>query len=124
MIKLEIVGRHFDVDDKVREYLSEKIASLDKYAPREHRDFTGQVILEEDASGREGNRFVCEVNLEPDGTTLHAKEGTVNIYAAIDICEAKLKAQLAKYKAKHSVDRGQGLRSKLWGQRHSDDPEV
>ena len=51
------------------------------------------------------DRQVAEVILHLPGTTLTAKEATLNMYAAIDIVEAKLKNQLKKYKEKHDSHR-------------------
>jgi ribosome-associated translation inhibitor RaiA len=39
------------------------------------------------------------------GETLTVKETTINMYAAIDIVEAKLHSQLRKYKGMHASPR-------------------
>jgi putative sigma-54 modulation protein len=104
MIKLDITGRNFEVEEKLREYVGEKLGGLEKYVSRRARgSVSGNVVLEDDANGREDNRYVCEVVLSVPGERLVCREGTVNMYAAIDICEAKLKSQLVKYKEKHSL---------------------
>ena len=77
--------------------------------PRHARDTAAAtVMLQDDPSGREDNRFVCEVLLTLPGETLMSKEGTLNIYAAVDIVEAKLKAQMRTYKAKHVTEPRRG----------------
>ncbi len=104
MIKYELTGRNFEIDDKMREYVEEKICSLDKYLPKNARGTaTCAVVLEDDPSGREDNRFVCEAVLYLAGSQLVSREGTVNVYAAIDIVQAKLKPQLSKYKQLHTT---------------------
>lgn len=101
MIQLNITGRNYQLNDKVVTYVNEKIGALDKYLPRQAKPAMGTVMLEEDASGREDNHYVCEAVIKVPGPDLAAKEATLNIYAAIDIVEAKLKAQIIKYKEKH-----------------------
>jgi ribosome hibernation promoting factor len=103
MIRFDVTGRNFEVDDKLHEYVDEKLGGLEKYVPRGARaSVHGVVVLEDDPSGREDNRYVCEAILNVRGEQLMSREGTLNMYAAIDIVEAKLKAQLVKYKEKHS----------------------
>ena len=103
MIKLDIATRSYQADDKIQEYVREKIGGLDKYLPRQARANThAQIWLEEDTSGREDNRFVCEVMMTVDGTQLVSREGTLNMYAAIDIVEAKMKSQVRTLKDKQT----------------------
>ena len=102
MIKLHITGHNYEMDDRVVAYLEKKIASLDRYLPKTAKATTGKVLLIEDPSGKEDNHFVCEASIAVPGNDLQAREATANIYAAIDIVEAKLKAQAVRYKEKHS----------------------
>lgn len=105
MIKCELTGRNFEVDEKLRDYVESKLGGLEKYLPRQSREVAScAVILEDDPNGREDNRFVCEAVLTVPGEQLVSREGTVNIYAAVDIVEAKMKVQLAKYKEKHMLE--------------------
>ena len=124
MIKLELTARNFNLDDKMKAYVDDKIGGLERYLPRQVREAAhGTVVLEDDSNGREDNRYVCEAVLHVHGETLVSREGTVNLYAAIDICEAKLKAQLAKYKEKHveAPRRGRML-SRFMGRTSETDP--
>ncbi|HSX45572.1 MAG TPA: ribosome-associated translation inhibitor RaiA [Candidatus Saccharimonadia bacterium] len=111
MITLKISGNNFELSKKVVDYVNDKIGELDKYLPRGARQATGRVILSMDPSGREDNQFVCETHIEVPGSLLQSKEATINIYAAIDIVEAKLRAQIVKYKDKHSP---KANRRKVW----------
>jgi putative sigma-54 modulation protein len=105
MMKVDLTARNYELDDKVRAYVEEKLGGLDKYLPRHVRgNSICTVILTDDPSGREDNRYVCEGIVTVGGTTLVSKEGTINIFAAVDIVEAKLKSQLAKYKEKHTTE--------------------
>lgn len=103
MIQLTVKGSNYDLNEKISEYVDDKIAALDKYLPKNKRDgVSGHVILTLDESGREDNQCRCEVRIEVKGATLEAKEAAINMFAAVDIVQAKLKSQILKYKAKHS----------------------
>lgn len=105
MIKLHVTSKNFEMSDKIRDYVERKIGGLDKYLPRGMETIEGRVILERDQSGREGNEYVCEATLQIPGPNAEARDATVNMYAAIDIVEAKLKVQIKKFKDKHKPGR-------------------
>jgi ribosomal subunit interface protein len=117
MIDLQITGRHFELDERVVKYAKDKLGNLDRYILKLVPNVHGHVVLELDKSGREDNSFVCEVSINLPKSQLYAKEATLNMYAAIDICEAKVKSQILKYKEKHMPKRRRML--KFW--RPSDD---
>lgn len=100
MIQLEIKSVRFDLDERIKKYVGKKIGRLDRYVPKRARNgIKGKVILKED-DGKSKNRFTCDaVIILPHGT-ITAEEATVNMFAAVDIVEAKLKAQCLKYKEK------------------------
>ncbi|MBW3537976.1 ribosome-associated translation inhibitor RaiA [Candidatus Parcubacteria bacterium] len=103
MIQLKVSGNNYDLSDKIVDYVNRKIGGLEKYLPRGARDgVRGSVTLVIDESGREDNQCICEAIIQVPGATLQSKEATRNMYAAVDIVEAKLKAQIHKYKDKHS----------------------
>ena len=100
MITLQVTGRHFDLDDKILDYVDRKIGNLDKYMPRNHPPIYGNVILAKDKSNRQDNEFCCEATIEVPGEIFQAREGTINMYAAVDIVEQKLKQQILTFKNK------------------------
>ena len=108
MIKLQITGRHYELDDKIVEYVERKIGNLDKYLPKNHPATKGSVVLINDKSNRQDNDFVCEVHINVPGERVQATESTVNMYAAVDICEQKLKQQMLRYKDKHQPSKNKG----------------
>ena len=125
MIKVEMTARNYEIEDKLRVYVEDKIGSLDKYLPRRVRgDVVCEIVLTDDPSGREDNRYVCEVVMAVPGAKLVSQEATINIFAAVDICEAKLKAQLTKYKEKHTSEpRRARMLARLMG-RKTPEPDV
>ncbi len=110
MISLQVTGRHFEVDDKIAEYLDKKIGNLDKYLPKKVLPTYCGVMLAVDGSNKEGNANTCEVIIDIPGERFQATEATGNMYAAIDICEEKLKHQISRYKDKHDPARNRGRR--------------
>jgi ribosomal subunit interface protein len=101
MITLQITGRHFELDEKIVNYTQKKLGRLDKFMPRHHPAIFGTVVLAHDKSNRQDNEFCCEVIIDAPKERFQAAESTINMYAAIDICEQKLKQQILRYKQKH-----------------------
>ncbi len=118
MIQLQTTGRHYELDEKIIQYIDKKLGGLDKYLPRTLRNgLAGTVILECNEALPQDQRCICEVKFEVKGEHLHAHESTINMYAAIDICEQKLKSQALTYKSKHepAKNRRQRLAAKMMG---------
>ena len=103
--KLEVRGVHMKVDSKLTAYAKKKIGKLDRYISKHARASAHvEIILKEELLKAKKN-CICEVILHLPGDTINTKESTVNMYAAIDIVEAKLKNQLKKYKDLHGNPR-------------------
>ncbi len=99
--KLEVRGVHMHVDAKLYAYAAKKIGKLDAYISRHARQSVhAEVILKEEILKTKKN-CICEVVLHLPQEIITTKESTINMYAAIDIVEAKLKNQLKKYKGMH-----------------------
>jgi putative sigma-54 modulation protein len=101
--KLEITGVHYEVDADLKKYATSKIGKLDKYAPRNARESAHAEIFLKEAKEKSNKKRTCEVVLYLPNETLTAKETTINMYAAIDIVEAKLKNQIKKYSETHGT---------------------
>ena len=102
---LEITGVRYELNDQVKEYAAKKIGNLDKYLPEHQRESVkGHIVLSEE-DGKTKNRFTADVKLEVPHGTLTANESTINMYAAIDIAEDKIKNQLTKHKDKQQNNR-------------------
>jgi putative sigma-54 modulation protein len=99
--KFEIQGVHADVDDKLRAYVNRKIGGLDRYISRHSRASAHAEVHLKETKAKNGERCRCEVTLYLPHQTIIVKEKALNMYAAVDIVEAKLKQQLQKYKDLH-----------------------
>jgi putative sigma-54 modulation protein len=99
--KFEIQGVHTKVDDSLRKYINRKIGGLDRYLSKHSRQSAhGEVILKENRSKKQ-DQCTCEVVLHLPHQNIVIKESALNMYAAVDILETKLKQQIKKYKDTH-----------------------
>ena len=103
--KIEINGVHMEVGDDLRKYVMKKIARLDKYIPRHARASAHMVVKLKEGKSKDKNERMCEILLHLPHENITISETTINIYAAIDIVEEKLKTHLHRYKAKHADPR-------------------
>lgn len=109
--RVDITGIHYEVGEDLKKYINKKIGKLDRFVPRHARQsLHAEVKLAELKT--KTNRNKCEVILHLPEKQLTATESTVNMFAAVDVVETKLKNQLKKYKATHGGDR-QDHHSKL-----------
>lgn len=95
---ISITGIKYDVDEATKRYVVRKISKLDRYMPRHARKSASAEVLLKEVNRAHGNKYEAEVILRVPNRTITAKDSTVNILAALDIVEAKLVAQLHKYK--------------------------
>lgn len=99
--KFEVQGVHTTVNESLRKYVNRKIGGLDRYLSKHDRESAhGEVILRESKS-KSTDHCSCEVILHLPNQTIVAKERAMNMFATVDIVEAKLKQQIKKYKEKH-----------------------
>lgn len=96
---IEITGlNNYPLDDTTKKYITKKIGRLDRFLPRHARaSVTAEVKLKE-VNRAHGNKYEAEVLLHVPDKQITAKDTTFNMLAAVDIVEAKVVAQLRKYK--------------------------
>jgi putative sigma-54 modulation protein len=99
--KIEVRGVHMNLDENLQKYITKKIGRLDKYVPRSNRESSHTEVQLKEAKSSTNRHATCEVTMHLPHETLFVKESTMNMYAAVDIVEAKLKQQLRKYKELH-----------------------
>lgn len=98
--KLEISGVHYNVDADLKKYVNKKIGRMDRYVQRQARASMHAEIKLKENHAKDRKQCTCEVICHVPGETFVISETTLNMYAAVDIVEAKLKNQLKKYKEK------------------------
>ena len=100
---IDITGIQYTVKPDLKKYVAKKIGRLDRFVPRASRkSLKVEVVLEERKTKTDRNQ--CEVIIHLPDQKITAKDATVNMFAAVDIVENKLKNQLRKYKAGHGGD--------------------
>jgi len=95
---IDIVGVKYIVSEPARKYVMRKIARLDRYLPRHARKSVTADVKLRQVNQDHGNKYEAEIIINVPDKRLTAKDSTLNMFAAIDIVEAKLVAQLRKYK--------------------------
>ncbi len=95
---VDITGVKYTVNETTKKYVFKKVGRLDRYLPGHARKSVTADVKLKQVNRSHGNKYEAEVILNVPGQVLTATDSTVNMMAAIDIVEAKLVAQLRKYK--------------------------
>lgn len=96
---IDITGIKYDVNERTKKYVLSKVGKLDKYVPMHARKSMAADVKLREVNRDHGNKYEVEVILQVPDKVITAKDCTLNMLAAVDIVEAKLIAQLRKYKA-------------------------
>ena len=99
--RIEISGLHMNVDDDLYKYVHKKIGHLDMYMSNHARRSVHANVKLKAVKIKSRKQATCEVILHLPKGTVTTKETTMNMFAAVDIVEQKLKNQLKKYKEVH-----------------------
>jgi len=103
--KLEITGVHVDTDAKLKKYVQKSVAKLERYMPKHARESAHVDVKLKESKRQQNQQCTAEFIIRLPQDTLTAKESTINLFAAIDIVEAKLLGQLRRYKDTHTNPR-------------------
>lgn len=96
---IEITGlNNYTVDDTTKKYINKKIGRLDRYLPRHARSSVSAEVKLKQVNRNHGNKYEAEIMLNVPDKVITAKDSTLNMLAAVDIVQAKIVAQLRKYK--------------------------
>ena len=99
--KLEVSGIHTEVNSDLLKYVEKKIGKLDQYMPKSARESAHAEVKLKERKIKQRVECSCEVVLHLPHEVISVKEATINMYAAIDVVEEKLKNQIKKYKHNH-----------------------
>jgi putative sigma-54 modulation protein len=104
--KIEIVGRDFEVTDRIAEYVNKKVARLDRHLSMIEET---RIELGYNKSARSAlDRYVAQMTSRGKGFILRSEERADDIRAAIDTALEKLDRQASRYKGKRFNNRGDG----------------
>lgn len=110
--RFEITSVHTTTDEKLRKYLERKIGRLDRYLPTHQRASAHAAVRLKESKAKDKKQCTCEVTLHLPHENIYVSESTINMYAAVDIVEVKLKQQIMKYKQLHTIG---GMHRRLAG---------
>lgn len=98
--KIELSGsNNYKISDSFRKYTIKRIGKLDRYLPRgSKKDVIAKIVITE-IDRTHGNKYAISVAMEiPGGKVITAKDECSNVFAGVDIIEAKLKGQIRRFK--------------------------
>ncbi|HKJ72432.1 MAG TPA: ribosome-associated translation inhibitor RaiA [Gammaproteobacteria bacterium] len=97
-MQLDVSGKNIEVTDALRTYVAEKVERVQRHLD-DLRD--AHVVL-----AVEKHRHFAEINLNANGTTLHADAEDKDMYAAIDAMADKIDRQARRHHGK-ATEHGQ-----------------
>lgn len=103
--RIEIAGVHTTVTDDIKKYVIRKLGRADRYVARAFRESVHLEVKLKEGKSKDKNDRTCEIILHLPQETITLSETTVNMFAAVDIVEAKLRQQLKRYKETHGNPR-------------------
>lgn len=103
---INVTGVRYTPDELTKRYVRKKIGSLDRYLSRHVRKSAQVDIKLKTVNRAHGNKYECDVIMHLPETSVMAKDSTLNMLAAVDIVEEKLRAQLKKYHDTHKDHKG------------------
>ena len=97
--KIDITGSDYKVEESLKKYVEKRIGKLDRYLPKQAKDdVVCKVVVNGPAKGH-GDRFGVAVAMElTGGKVIAAKDECSNVFAGVDLVEAKLMGQIRRYK--------------------------
>ncbi len=97
--KIEITGNDYRVDEPLKKYVEKRLGKLDKYLPKQaKKDVVCKVVVEEIGKGKNG-KFELSAAMElTGGKVIAARDECTNVFAGVDLVEAKMLGQIRRYK--------------------------
>lgn len=97
--KIEVNGNSYKVEESFRKYVEKRLGKLDRYLPRgSKKDVVLKVIVSEIGKNK-GEKYEISVAMDiPGGKVIAAKDECSNVFAGVDLVEAKLTGQIRRYK--------------------------
>ena len=103
---IDITGVRYTPDELTKKYVMKKIGALDRYISRHARKTARAEVKLLEVNRTHGNKYECDVIMYVPDQTINARDSTVNMLAAVDIVEEKLRTQLKKYHDERADHRG------------------
>ena len=97
--KIEVNGKDYKVEEPLRRYVEKRLGKLDRYLPRgSKKDVVIKTIVSTIGKSK-GEKYEISVAMDiPGGKVIAAKDECTNVFAGVDLVEAKLTGQIRRYK--------------------------
>lgn len=97
--KIEVTGNGYKVEEALRKYIQKKVGKLDRYLPKgSKKDVVVNVIVSEIGKNK-GEKYEVSAAMEiTGGKVIAAKDECSNVFAGVDLVDAKLTGQIRRYK--------------------------
>mgnify|MGYP001576816910 CR=1 FL=1 len=96
-MQLVVSGKNIHVGDSLKEYAEKKFSALKRYFDH---IIEVDVTLSSNEARDPSRSKVCEVTVWANGTILHGKKASEDLFASIDLVADKIERQLKKFKEK------------------------
>ena len=97
--KIEVSGNGFKVEESFRKYTEKRLGKLDRYLPRgSKKDVVAKVVVTEIGKAKAEKYEISAAMEIPGGKVIAARDECSNVFAGIDLVEAKLAGQIRRYK--------------------------
>ena len=97
--KIDITGKDYKVEEGLRKYATKRLSKLDRYLPKgAKKDVVVKMVVSEIGKSK-GDKYEIVATMEiPGGKVITAKDECSNVFAGVDLVEAKLTGQIRRYK--------------------------
>ncbi len=92
-MKIEVIGRNYEVSERLKEITDKKLSKLDKY-------FDGEGTKAKVSFKKQAQELTIEVMLDYAGKLVRATASGDNFYDNLDVVIPKLEGQIRKYRTR------------------------
>lgn len=112
---LHLSGANYKIESGFKHYVSKRLGKLDRYLPRGHKKDAVLKVVVTEVDRAHGNKYELSAALEiPGGEVLAAKDEASNVFAGVDILEAKLMGQIRRFKTEKINREQKGVLRRLF----------
>ena len=101
---IDISGSNYKVEEGFQKYVMKRLGKLDRYLPRDNRKDVAAKVVVTQVDRSHVNKYEITASLDIPcssyiyGKVLFAKDETSNVFAGVDLIEAKLEGQIRRFK--------------------------
>lgn len=113
--KIEISGNKYEVDEPLKKYIMKRIGKLDRYLPKgTKKDVVAKIIVTEVGKNKTDKYEISAAMEITGGKVIAARDECSNVFAGVDLLEAKLTGQIRRYKLETQPHRQKKGAKKSW----------